>query len=95
VQNNRKLASNSDFGLAEPIALSEPHPPSLQCRSFWQRVSASSPRSVKLLKWVTVRAGLYNGPAVRGLCQSCWLGGSSAWFSTAPTGRSNACSAWG
>src|SRR6516165_10846232 len=32
VQNDRKLARDGDFGLAEAIALGEPRPPSFQCR---------------------------------------------------------------
>jgi hypothetical protein len=34
VQNDRELASDSDFGLAEPVALDEPRPPSLERRPF-------------------------------------------------------------
>src|SRR5215831_20446214 len=34
VQNNCELTRDSDLGLAEPITLGEPHPPSLQRRPF-------------------------------------------------------------
>jgi hypothetical protein len=34
VQNDRELTRDSDLGLAEPIALGKPHPPSLQRRPF-------------------------------------------------------------
>jgi hypothetical protein len=35
VQNDRELASDSDLGLAKPIALGKPHPPRLQRGPFW------------------------------------------------------------
>ena len=34
VQNDRELARDGDFGLAEPVALSQPNPPGLQGRPF-------------------------------------------------------------
>jgi hypothetical protein len=34
VQNDRELARDGDFGLAEALALGEPRPPSFQCRPF-------------------------------------------------------------
>jgi hypothetical protein len=34
VQNDRELARDGDFGLAEAVALGEPPPPSFQCRPF-------------------------------------------------------------
>src|SRR5262249_34403979 len=34
MQNNGELACNGDLGLAQPVALDEPHPPSLQRRPF-------------------------------------------------------------
>src|ERR1700730_16879253 len=35
MQNNRELARDRNLGLAEPIALGEPHPPSLHGGPFW------------------------------------------------------------
>ena len=35
VQNDRELARDGDFGLAEPVALGKPNSPSLQRRPFW------------------------------------------------------------
>ena len=35
VQNDRELACDGDFGLAEPVALGKPNSPSLQRRPFW------------------------------------------------------------
>ena len=34
MQNDGELACNGDLGLAKPVALGEPHPPSLQRRPF-------------------------------------------------------------
>jgi len=39
VQNDRQLARDGDFGLAEAIALGEPRPPSFQSDHFGTRVS--------------------------------------------------------
>ena len=39
VQNDRELARDGDFGLAEAVALGEPNAPSLQRRPFRYAVS--------------------------------------------------------
>src|ERR1700730_13945123 len=35
MQNDRELARDSNLGLAEPVALGEPNPPSLHGGPFW------------------------------------------------------------
>src|SRR5215831_17957807 len=35
MQDDGQLACNSYLCFAEPVALCQPHPPSLQCRPFW------------------------------------------------------------